>query len=118
MHFDPLAHTVNKRVILRVAYPTNVLSIIDKTDFIPLKKDIMKQAFATNFTDKHSYNTAIYIGYNVNAPKQYSYIGWSGCISDFINYMNTDNDYTKSGDSKALSKWSEKAKIFPIRVIN
>jgi len=78
----------------------------------------LKKAFKTNFVDQSiGYNTAIYIGYDPKEPKQYDYIGWSGCLADLISYMSTDNDYYTSGDSKVLSKWSEHAKIFPVRII-
>jgi len=109
MHYSP----EKKKIVLRVSYPTNVSSVIDKTDFIKLKKDILKKAFKTNFVDHSSgYNTAMYIGYDPKEPKQYDYIGWSGCLAELISYMSTDNNYYASGDSKVLSNWSEHAKIF------
>jgi len=118
MHFDSTTHVADDKVILRVSYPTDVYCIIDKTDFIPLKKAIMKHAFNKNFVNKDAYNTAIYIGYDPKNPKKYQYIGWSGGLSDLINYMNTKNGYYESGDVKKLSTWSEQAKIFPVRIIN
>jgi len=113
MHYSP----EKKKIVLRVSYPTNVSSVIDKTNFIKLKKNILKKAFKNNFVDSSAYNTAIYIGYDPKEPKQYDYIGWSGCLAELISYMSTDNRYYGSGDSKLLSSWSEDAKIFPVRII-
>jgi hypothetical protein len=117
MHFDPTPHVSDEQTVLRVSYPTSVVDIISKTDFIPLKKNIMKRAFEKNFINKHAYNTAIYIGYDPTTPQPYSYIGWSGNVSDLINYMNASNSYSESGDAKTLGEWSEKARIFPVRII-
>jgi uncharacterized C2H2 Zn-finger protein len=101
MHFDPDAHCKPGKTILRVSYPVSMSAIIDRTDFLELKKRIMKQT--TNIVSYASETgVAFLIGDKVE------YIGWTGFLSDFIVYNNIN---------KEVSQSAECAKIFPAKLI-
>jgi len=117
MHYNPFAIGVGNTV-LRIAYPGDVEGIVNRTNFSELKKTIIKKSFGQNFTESSaSGSVAFYLGYVPGGPAT-EYIGWSGFLSDFINYMDSDNGFYKSGDMAKLSVMVEKAKVFPVKLIN
>jgi len=128
MHYNYTPH-VNDTTILRVAYPSSVSDIIAQTNFIPLKKNILRKAFNYNLVDVGpSGHTAFIIGYKPNVgrpnskPNSFEYIGWTGFLSDFINYMDTDNKLLSSvkgaENIRLLQQIIGNARVFPAKLIN
>lgn len=129
MHFNFTPHVNDNSIILRIAYPSSVSDIISQTDFPVLKKNILQKAFKYNLIDVGpSGHTAFVIGYKPNVgrpnskPNSFEYIGWTGFLSDFINYMDTDNKLLSSvkgaENIKILQQIIDNAKVFPAKLIN
>jgi len=129
MHYNFTPHVNDNTTILRVAYPSSVSDIVAQTNFPPLKKNILRKAFNYNLIDVGpSGHTAFIIGYKPNVgrpnskPNSFEYIGWTGFLSDFINYMDTDNKLLSSvkgaENIKMLQQIIDNAKVFPAKLIN
>lgn len=117
MHYNPFAIGAGN-TMLRISYPAIIDNIVNRTNFSELKKTIMKQSFDRNFTELGASGAAaFYLGY-VPGNTKIEYIGWSGFLSDFINYMDSSNGFYRTGDMSVLSSIVERAKVFPVKLIN
>jgi hypothetical protein len=122
MHYEPFMHTPTKpnQQLLRITYPTNVASLISKTNFNCVKKEILLQCFGKTYTDE-SYGSqcAFYLG-NFSKPNDpnptIEYLGWTGFLSDFISYIDSNNEFTQL-TKQPVMKFLDKTKIFPAKFI-
>lgn len=122
MHYEPFMHSPIKptQQLLRIAYPTTAVSLVNNTKFPPLKKEILVRCFGETFTDG-SYGSycAFYLGHipkpGVVSPKV-EYLGWTGFLSDFISYLDSNNDYARV-TNQPIMKFLDKTKIFPAKLI-
>lgn len=119
MHYEPFQYSPKKptQQLLRVAYPTTVASLINKTNFTPLKKKILLQSFGSTFVDS-SYGafSAFYLEYS-SGINGIEYLGWTGFLSDFINYLDSNNKFSQI-NKQPMMKFLEKTKIFPAKLIS
>lgn len=115
MHYEPYAHSPTKptQQLLRVAYPTTAQRLISKTNFAPLKKEILLLCFGETYTDmSYGSHCAFYLGNKTQAE----YLGWTGFLSDFISYIDSNNNFSHL-TNQPMMKYLEKTKIFPARLI-
>lgn len=122
MHYEPFMHSPVKATqqLLRISYPTTAVSLVNKTNFIPLKKEILVRCFGALYVDG-SYGSygAFYLG---NLPKptdpnpRIEYLGWTGFLSDFINYIDSNNEFSQLTKQPTM-KFLDKTKIFPAKLI-
>lgn len=122
MHYEPFMHSPIKpnQQLLRISYPTTAVSLVNKTNFMPLKKEILVRCFGTTFTDS-SYGSycAFYLG-NLPRPTdpnpKVEYLGWTGFLSDFISYIDSNNEFAQI-TKQPVMKYLNKTKIFPAKLI-
>lgn len=125
MHYEPFMHSPVKptQQLLRISYPTTAVSLVNKTNFIPLKKEILVRCFGATFTDA-SYGAycAFYLGYlprptdDFSKGKVIEYLGWTGFLSDFISYVDSNNEFSQITKQPTM-KFLDKTKIFPAKFI-